>query len=143
MTLIDRYVLTIFFRAMVALFLSLVGMIVVADVFINLDEFIEYGKVKGSVVGGLLEYYLPQLLAYLDWMSGVLPMLGAMFVIALLYRTNELTSILAAGVSKERVMRPILVAAAVWMALAIVNREIWLPNLATRLSRTPQQLTSD
>jgi lipopolysaccharide export system permease protein len=143
MTLIDRYVLTIFFRAMVALFLSLVGMIVVADVFINLDEFIEYGKVKGSVVSGLLEYYLPQLLAYLDWMSGVLPMLGAMFVIALLYRTNELTSILAAGVSKERVMRPILVAAGLWMALAIVNREIWLPKLATRLSRTPQQLTSD
>ena len=40
-------------------------------------------------------------------------------------------------------MRPILVAAALWMALAIVNREIWLPKLATRLSRTPQQLTSD
>ena len=140
MTRIDRYILTIYFRVLMVCFLSLSGLLIVVHVFTNLEEFIEYGHTRGSLLRGLVEYYGPYMLGIFDRMSGVLTMMAVMFVVAWLARTNELTAILAAGISKGRVVKPIIYASLGILALSVVNRELLIPRFADSLGKSPQDL---
>lgn len=121
-------------------FLSLSGLLIVVHVFTNLEEFIEYGHTRGSLIRGLVEYYGPYMLGIFDRMSGVLTMMAVMFVVAWLARTNELTAILAAGISKGRVVKPIIYASLGILALSVVNRELLIPRFADSLGKSPQDL---
>ena len=140
MTRIDRYILAIYWRVLFICFVSLAGLMIVVDVFSHLDEFIDYGRIRGSIWRGLFDYYGPYLLSTFDRLAGVLALMSTMFVIAWLYRTNELTAILAAGISKKRVMKPILLASICVMSIALVNRELILPKFADSLGKNPQDL---
>ncbi len=141
MTRIDRYILFIYMRVLFICFMSMAGLLIVVHVFSNLDEFIEYGRSKGSIVRGIVEYCGPYLLSVFDRTAGILALMAAMFVIAWLYRTNELTAILAAGISKGRVVRPILIASIVLMIGATINRELFIPQFAETLGKNPKDLT--
>ncbi len=115
----------------------------IVHVFTNLDEFIEYGRARGSIVRGIAEYCGPYLLSVFDRIAGILGMMAAMFVIAWLYRTNELTAILAAGISKGRVIRPILFATAALLVVSILNRELLVPRFADSLGKSPKDLAGE
>lgn len=140
MTRIDRYILVIYLRVLLICFLSLAGLMIIVDIFSHLDEFLDYGKIRGSVLMGLIEYYGPYMLSTFDRLAGILTLMSTMFVIAWLYRTNELTAILAAGISKRRVMRPILLATVAIMVFALINREFIIPRFADSLGKNPQDL---
>ncbi len=140
MTRIDRYILVLYFRSLIVCFLSLSGLLIIVHVFSNLDEFIDYGNQTGNMVQGLLNYYGPYSLGIFDKLVGLMAMMAMMFVIAWLYRTNELTAILAAGVSKGRVVKPMLIATVAVFALGTINREIVLPRFANSLGKNPQDL---
>ena len=140
MTRIDRYILILYFRSLIVCFLSLAGLLIIVHVFSNLDEFIEYGNQTGNMVQGLLHYYGPYSLGIFDKLVGVMAMMAMMFVIAWLYRTNELTAILAAGISKGRVVKPMLIATAIVFLLGTINREMVLPLFANTLGKNPQDL---
>ncbi len=116
------------------------GLLIIVHVFSNLDEFIDYGNQTGNMVQGLLNYYGPYSLGIFDKLVGLMAMMAMMFVIAWLYRTNELTAILAAGVSKGRVVKPMLIATVAVFALGTINREIVLPRFANSLGKNPQDL---
>ncbi len=140
MTRIDRYLLILYLRVFAVCFVTLAGLLIVAQVFTNLDEFIQYGKARGSLVRGLVEYYSPAMLAIFDRTCGLLVLLSTMFVIAWLYRTNEMTALLAAGISKARIIRPILIMSVLAIVFAAVSRECFIPHWATALSKSPQDL---
>jgi lipopolysaccharide export system permease protein len=140
MTRIDRYILILYIRVFAVCFVTLAGLLIVAQVFTNLDEFIQYGKAQGSLVRALAEYYGPVLLAIFDRTCGLLVLLSSMFVIAWLYRTNEMTALLAAGISKGRIIRPIFMVSIFAIVLAVVSRECFIPRWETALSRSPQDL---
>jgi lipopolysaccharide export system permease protein len=140
MTRIDRYILVLYVRVFAVCFLTLAGLLIVAQVFTNLDEFIQYGKARGSLVRALVEYYSPALLAIFDRTCGLLVLLSTMFVIAWLYRTNEMTALLAAGISKARIIRPIVIMSIVAIVFAVVSRECLIPKWESSLSKTPQDL---
>jgi lipopolysaccharide export system permease protein len=140
MTRIDRYILVLYVRVLVVCFVTLTGLLIVAQVFTNLDEFIQYGKSRGSLVRALAEYYGPVLLAIFDRTCGLLVLLSSMFAIAWLYRTNEMTALLAAGISKARILRPILWISLLVIGFAVVSREYFIPRWEKALSRTPQDL---
>ncbi len=55
MTRIDRYILAIYWRVLIICFLSLAGLMIVVDIFSHLDEFLDYGKIRGSVLRGLID----------------------------------------------------------------------------------------
>lgn len=143
MTRIDRYILFLYFRVFLICFLTLSGLLIVVQVFTNLDEFIQYGRQRGNFALALTEYFSPYLLTIYDRMCGLLTLLATMFVVAWLYRTNEMTAILAAGISKGRVIRSIMIASAILILLAAVSRELLIPTYASTLSKNPQDLQGE
>lgn len=135
----DRYLLTLYCKVLAVSFIALAGLYVVIDLFNNFDEFIGYGKLHAlGTLGVVAEYYTPRLLQFFDHISGLLAMLGAMFVLTVLSRGNELTAILAAGISPARVIKPLIVASAVVATLGVLNRELGLPRVRDSLSRNAQ-----
>jgi len=143
MTKIDRYILFLYCRVFAICFLTLSGLLVVVQVFTNLDEMIAFGKARGGFFVGMVEYFSPYLLSIYDRMCGLLTLLATMFVVAWLYRTNEMTALLAAGISKGRIIRPVLILSSILILCAAVSRELLIPNHASMLSKTPQDLLGE
>jgi lipopolysaccharide export system permease protein len=143
MTKIDRYLLFLYLRVFAICFLTLSGLLIVVQVFTNLDELIAFGKDRGGFVKGLVIYFSPYMLSIFDRMCGLIAMLATMFVVAWLYRTNEMTALLAAGISKGRVVRPILVVSVVLMLLAAASREWLIPSYNEMLTKSPRDLRGD
>lgn len=140
MTRIDRYLLFLYIRVFLICFITLSGLLIIAQVFTNLDEFIQYGRNRGNFFLALAEYYSPYLLSIYDRTCGLLTLLSTMFVIAWLYRTNELTALLAAGISKARIVRPVIVMSVIAIVAAACSRELLIPNWSATLSKNPQDL---
>ncbi|MFN7738368.1 MAG: LptF/LptG family permease [Pirellula sp.] len=140
MTRIDRYLLFLYIRVFLICFITLSGLLIIAQVFTNLDEFIQYGRNRGNFFLALAEYYSPYLLSIYDRTCGLLTLLSTMFVIAWLYRTNELTALLAAGISKARIVRPVIVMSVIAIVGAACSRELLIPNWSATLSKNPQDL---
>jgi len=140
MTRIDRYILFLFLRVLVICFICMVGLLVIVHAFTNLDELISYGKSRGNVALGLFEYYGPFSLALLERLAGMLALLAIMFVVSWLKRTNELTVIMAAGVSPRRILGYPLAASIVLFAAMAVARETVIPHYEEMLGKTPQDL---
>lgn len=144
MTRIDRYLLFLYVRVLVICFTSLTGLLIVVQVFSNLDEFMRYAKQQNrSLVTVLLDYYGPYSLTIFDRLSGLIALLALLFVIAWLYRTNEFTALMAAGVTKWRVTRPLLIASACVILAAVLLREIAIPRFQDKLDRSPQDLSGE
>jgi lipopolysaccharide export system permease protein len=139
MTILDRYLLRLYLKVLIVSFVSLAGLYVVIDGFGNLDEFLSYGKRHAwGTAGVLAEYYGPRLLQFFDQITGLLAMLGSMFVLTVLARANELTALLAAGIAPSRVLQPLLGASILVAGLGVANREIGLPSVRDSLSRNAQ-----
>ncbi len=140
MTRIDRYILFLYFRVLVVCFCSIAGMLIVVDVFTNIEEFVQSGRANGNLAVVLADYYWPKLLAMFEFISGMLALLATLFVITWLYRTNELTALLAAGITKRRVIQPMMFASIAVIVLALLIRELAIPKLQSKLERLPQDL---
>ncbi len=143
MTKIDRYLLFLYSRVFLICFLTLSGLLIVVQIFTNLDEMIAYGKFRGSFVLGLSEYFSPYMLSIYDRMCGLLTLLATMFVVAWLVRTHEMTALLAAGISKGRILRPLMILSAILILFAAVSRELLIPHYSSMLSKTPQELLGE
>jgi lipopolysaccharide export system permease protein len=140
MTTIDRYLLRQFLQTFLICFCSLVGLIVVIDCFSNLEEFINHAKSHGGLLVVVGKYYGYRLLTYFDMMGGILPMLAATFTVTWFQRHNEMTAVEAAGISKGRVVQPLLVAVAIIVAFAAINRELFIPPFKNELAHNAQEL---
>ncbi len=141
MRTIDRYVLSLFVKVTVICFLSLAGLYVVIDAFANLDEFLTYGKQQGNTLLVVADYYFPRTVWFFDRTAGLLAMIASIFAVTMLQRSNELTALMAAGISKSRVIAPIVVATVMIAGLAAVNREFYLPQVRDKLTRNAQDWT--
>lgn len=144
MTRIDRYLLVLYLRVLLICFSSVCGLLIVVHIFSNLDEFVRFSEQnENSLFSVLLDYYGPYTLSIFERLSGLLALLALLFTIAWLNKTHELTALLAAGVSKRRVIRPLLIASMVVILGAAANRELAIPHYQDRLDRNPQDLTGE
>ncbi len=141
MTRIDRYILFLFLRVIVICFCCLIGLLVVVHAFTNLDEFIAFGKARGSMLRALAEYYGPYSIALLDKFGAMLALMAIMFVVSWLKRTNELTSMMAAGISPRRILIYPIIASGIFFAALAVNRELIIPRYEEMLGKNPQDLS--
>src|SRR5262249_24742337 len=64
--------------------------------------------------------------------------LAALFAINVLMKSNELVAIMAAGISKGRVLQPLIAAATAVALVGVLNREIWIPAVRSSLLRNAQ-----
>ena len=102
MTIIDRYVLRQFIKTFLICFLSLTGLYVVFDAFTNLENFSNSAGEQANLAALLVSYYAYRSLFFFDLTAPMLTLTAAMFTVTWLRRHNEMTALLAAGVSRMR-----------------------------------------
>jgi lipopolysaccharide export system permease protein len=137
MTVLDRYLLFLFLRTFLVCFLSFSGLFVVIHLFTNLDEMVRIKELEG-VWGAAIGFYGPRIAEIFDKSAAVWALLGAAFSISLMQRRRELTAIESIGISKTRILRPIVHATLLIILLAALNRELVLPSVRNQLVRTAQ-----
>ncbi len=71
----------------------------IVQLFNNLPEFMESGQKEGGLLLVLLGYFGPYVLTLFDQLSGLLALMAVLFAITWITRTNELTALLAAGIT--------------------------------------------
>jgi lipopolysaccharide export system permease protein len=141
--LIDRYILRAQLHAFLIVFVSLAGLTFVVDAFTNIEEFIAHAPESGGLARVLGAYYGYRLISFFDATSPVISLASAMFALSWLERHNELTALLAAGVTRWRIARPTLIFAATVALLAMANREVVLPRIRHNFTRNAQDLRGD
>ncbi len=139
-TIIDRYMLRQFVQVLVICLMSLIGLYIVIDAFGHLDHFVDYAGKDGNLLTIMGAYYAYRAVAFFDRTSGVLTLIAVMFTITWIQRHNEMTALLAAGISRMRVLRPVLLAAICVSLLAAANREVVMPNIRQHLATDSKNL---
>ena len=143
MHIIDRYLLRQFIKTFLICLLSLIGLYIVFDAFTNLEHFVRSGKKEGGVVPFMAQYYLYHSILFFDRTSGILALTSAMFTVAWIQRHNELTALMASGISRIRVLIPIIIAVAVVSLFTAANRELVIPRYRNEMARRPQDPAGD
>ena len=105
---IDRYLLRALLVNYVIGLAVMMSLYVVLDLFVNMDEFMERGYPAWRVLWNMVDYYTPNLLLYFSQLSSVITLFACLATLAKLRRFNELTAMLASGVSLYRLARPVL-----------------------------------
>ena len=138
--LLDRYVMREYLVSYVISIVVVLSLRILLDLFVELDEFVESDPGEAApgmmaVMGLILDYYGPKTLEYFRDFSGVIIMVAACFSLARMMRQNELTGVLASGVSLKRVIAPIVLLAVGLNLLMVLDQEFVLPRLADKLIR--------
>mgnify|MGYP003575628011 CR=1 FL=1 len=101
----DRYLLKSFLRVFLFAVVAFVIIYVTVNIFEEIDNFIDHD----AKVVHIASYYLYSLPFVLTYVIPVSLLLGTVFSMGIMARRNELTALLASGVSLTRVARPIFV----------------------------------
>jgi lipopolysaccharide export system permease protein len=147
----DRYIIRSFLVSFAICFLALVSLFVVIDTFNNLNNLTNHLTVEARAAGAapgaarraggqflqvvtmILRMNAVRMPLIFYILAPVLTLSAAMFTIVRLKRANEITPLLAAGVSIYRVVWPIFLMAIVLTIAQVVDREIVIPRLGQDL----------
>lgn len=143
MKIVDRYLLKQFVHVFAICFISLTGLYVVLDAFSHLDDFLRYSEVEGSLLRTLGDYYFYKSIGFFERLSGVISLIAAMFTVTWIQRHNELTALMAAGISRVRVVKPVIFACVTLALLTAAGRELVIPRMRQQLSRDARNLAGD
>ncbi len=134
-TILDRYIVrSLLINYAIALG-TMLSLYIALDMFVNMDEFTEQGFPVLTVVGNMMSYYWPNLFLYFKEMSGSITLFACLTVLARMRKQNEMTALLASGVSLYRVAAPMLVFGLVTTALLVVDTEVLIPSVSHKLAR--------
>ena len=136
MTIIDRYLLFQFFKIFVVCLVSFSGLYVVIHVFTNLDEIVEISGKPDGVKTLVVDFYGPRILDFFNRTAGILILVSSVFAIAMMQRRRESTATEAAGITKWRIARPIILASIFIIGLAAASREFYIPKYKAMLVRS-------
>lgn len=151
MTTLDRYIARQFLFNVVALMVVLFSFVIMVDVALNIDRFL--GRAEDLLRGTdpssarkavltanlVVDIWWPRLLQLYNYTIGF-GLLAAMgFTFTQLVRHREVVAVLAGGISLFRLLRPILIVAALMMGLKVINQEFVIsnPRIAPLLARDP------
>ena len=134
--IIDRYVFFVYFRVFFICSLCLTGIYLVGDFVENLAEFLDASQHHGGLLLTLVKYYSARVPWFFDLMGRIASLVAGVFAITWLQRNNEMTALMAAGISRWRVIQPIVWGVVAISGLSIVNRELVIPHFRDELSQT-------
>ena len=136
MKILDKYIIKNFVKGYVITLMVLIGLCIVIDLFIHLDEFAENVDLgTGAVVGNIFSYYSVRSALYFRDLAGFITIIAAVFSLGKMTRNNELIAVMASGVSLKRIITPILLLAVLFTALLVIDQEFIIPRLANQLVR--------
>ena len=114
MRLLDRYVLRNFMRAYLYCIAAFVSIWLIFDISDNISTFLD-DRISFALV---VQYYLTQVPQIFVILLPVSLLLGLLFSLGRMSRTNEIVSMLTAGVSIPRLMLPLIAAGVVTAAVS-------------------------
>jgi LPS export ABC transporter permease LptG len=121
MRILDRYILRNFLEPFVLCFAAFVGILLIFDLNDNLGDFAE-GKAKWTLIALYYAHQLPHF-TLLSMPLGLL--LGLLYCLSKMSRSNEIISMLTAGRSVLRIIFPLFVVSALATALCLwLNYEL-------------------
>jgi lipopolysaccharide export system permease protein len=132
---LDRYIIRSFiFNYVLSLFV-MISMYVTLDLFVNFDEFTEESPPLAVVVRHIASFYGYNLPLYFAQLAGMITLFAAALTLARMLRNNEMTALLASGVSMYRVAAPVLLVGVLVNGLWVVDQEVVIPRIAHKLAR--------
>jgi lipopolysaccharide export system permease protein len=150
MNTLDRYIARQYLFNVFALLVILFSFVMVIDVSLNMDRFLRLadqlgvqdageapGTIRRWIVTILLIFDLwwPKLLQLYNFLIGMV-LVGAMgFTFSQMTKHREFVAMMAAGVGLHRVVRPVIIIAASFTALQLINMELVIPKIAPLLVR--------
>ncbi len=135
LTVLDRYIIRSLLINFIIGLSVMISMYVMLDLFVNMDEFTEAGHPPLEVVRNIIDYYWPNVFLYYAQLAGAITLFACVATVARMRKQNELTAVLASGVSLYRLACPIFAFGILTTTLLIVDREIVIPRLAHLLAR--------
>ncbi len=137
MKILDRYIAKNFLIGYVIAFCVLIGLRIIIELFVNLDEFAENAKDLGAraLMMDILTFYAFRTTLYFRDTAGVITVVAAAFSLGRMVRSNELVAMIASGVSAKRIVGPILALVFFFTALAVADQEFLIPSISDKLVR--------
>ena len=137
MKTLDKYIAKNFLISYAIAFGVLVGLRIVIDLFVNLDEFTENAAdlTTIQVVMNISTFYLLNSMLYFRDFAGIITVMAAVFSIGKMIRSNEFVALMASGVSLRRVIAPIAFLAVIMTALLVIDQEFLIPPFSDKLVR--------
>lgn len=143
MRLIDRYIVVEFSRVFLICFLTFLGLFIVADFVNNFDELAKFGKDHGGLGRVALAFYGPRVPWFFDMVGRVVALVAAVFAVTSLQRHNEMAAMMAAGISRWRIVKPLVYGVGTVAILGMLNRELVIPQLREAISRDAKNFSGD
>jgi lipopolysaccharide export LptBFGC system permease protein LptF len=137
MKLLDKYIAKNFMIGYCIAFCVLIGLRIVIDLFVNLDEFTEHPDLGSlAIIKNILSFYGLHCTLYFRDFAGMITVVAAAFSLGKMVRSNELVAVMASGVSLKRVIGPILLLALLLTGLFVIDQELIIPPLSDKLVRS-------
>jgi len=144
MKILDKYVAGNFLIGYLIAFCVLIGLRVVIDLFVNLDEFAEHTNLGTlTVLKNIVMYYGLNSTLYFRDFAGMITVVAAAFSLGKMVRSHELVAVMASGVSLKRVIAPIVILALLLTGLVVIDQEFIIPPLADKLVRSHDDLPGE
>jgi lipopolysaccharide export system permease protein len=141
MKILDRYVAKNFMIGYIISFCVLIGLRIIIELFVNLDEFAEHASLGAwAVARHIITFYMMRMTLYFRDIAGVITVVAAAFSLGRMVRSNELVAMIASGVSAKRIVGPILVLAILFTGLAVADQELLIPRISDKLVRNEDEL---
>jgi len=135
MKTLDRYILRSLLYSTAIWFVVFMSLRTVADLFVNMNQFAQMNQSFGQTLRTIGVYYAYQSLTYFTELGGVIIVASAAFTLAMMNHTNELTAMLASGVSLFRVIVPVVLCSIFLSGLIVLDQELVIPGVSDHLVR--------
>lgn len=136
MKILDKYVIKNFLIGYAIAFAVLMGLRVIIDMFVHLDEFTEKSEIgTWAVLENIVIYYGLNSTLYFRDFAGMITVVAASFSFGRMVRSSELVAVMASGVSLKRLITPIVILATLLTGLLVIDQEFIIPPLAPKLVR--------
>ena len=136
-TTFDRYLLGRLLHTFAVFFVSAYGLYIVIDLFTNVDDFQQQSGSHLELILRIVAFYAYRASEFFEMSGPILIVISVIVVLGLLQKHSETYPILAAGIPAFRLIRPLLIAAAILNGALIANQEFIIPALAVQL-QTPR-----
>jgi len=137
MKILDRYITKNFLIGYVISFCVLMGLRVIIDLFVNLDEFTEHADLGTlAVFKNIVVFYMLNGTIYFRDFAGMIGVVAAVFSLGRMIRNNELVAMMSSGISLKRVIGPIIILSMFMTGVLVIDQELIIPPLADKLVRS-------
>jgi lipopolysaccharide export system permease protein len=141
MRTLDKYIARNFLTGYFVAFFVLMGLRIIIDMFINLDEFSKHANLGVvQVMANICNFYMIQSSVYFRDFAGPINVVAAVFALGRMTKKNELVAMMASGISLKRVIMPIIFLSVLLSGLLVVDQEYIIPSLAGSIVREHDEL---